>query len=80
MSKTFEIQVEDDHLQRISQVRKPVHAVAELIWNALDADADQVDVMLHNDALGGLASIEVIDDGHGIPYAQAEDMFRPLGG
>jgi hypothetical protein len=80
VSKTFEIQVEDDHLQRISQVRKPVHAVAELIWNALDADANQVDVMLHNDVLGGLASIEVIDDGHGIPHAQAEDMFRPLGG
>jgi hypothetical protein len=37
--KTFEIQVQDDHLQRISQVRKPILAVAELIWNAVDADA-----------------------------------------
>ena len=45
-TKTFEIQVQDDHLQRIAQVRKPILAVAELVWNALDADADRVDVLL----------------------------------
>ncbi len=39
--KTFEIQVQDDHLQRNAQVRKPILAVAELIWNAVDADADR---------------------------------------
>jgi hypothetical protein len=38
-SKTFEIQVQDDHLQRVAQVRKPILAIAELIWNAVDADA-----------------------------------------
>jgi hypothetical protein len=79
-AKTFEIQVQDDHLQRISQVRKPILAVAELIWNALDADADCVDVVLHEDQLGGLKAIEVTDNGHGIPYADAEDLFSRLGG
>lgn len=80
MTKTFEIQVQDDHLQRISQVRKPIFAVAELIWNAVDGDADRVDVVLHDDQLGGLGAIEVADDGHGIPYADAETLFSRLGG
>ena len=78
--KTFEIQVQDDHLQRISQVHKPIFAVAELIWNAVDADADRIDVLLHDDQLGGLKAIEVADDGHGIPYPDAEDLFSRLGG
>ena len=60
-AKTFEIQVQDDHLQRISQVRKPILAIAELIWNAVDADADRIDVVLHDDNLGGLKAIEVVD-------------------
>jgi hypothetical protein len=79
-AKTFEIQVQDDHLQRISQVRKPILAVAELIWNAVDADADRIDVVLHDDNLGGLKAIEVADNGHGIPYSDAEDLFSRLGG
>jgi Histidine kinase-, DNA gyrase B-, and HSP90-like ATPase len=79
-TKTFEIQVQDDHLQRIAQVRKPILAIAELIWNAVDADANRVDVVLYDDAFGGLKSIEVADNGHGIPYAEAEDLFSRLGG
>jgi hypothetical protein len=79
-TKTFEIQVQDDHLRRLSQVRKPVLAVAELIWNAVDADAERVDVVLHDSPLGGLGAIEVADNGHGIPYAEAENLFSRLGG
>jgi hypothetical protein len=30
-TKTFEIQVHDDHLARLATVRKPILAVAELI-------------------------------------------------
>ena len=78
--KTFEIQVQDDHLQRIAQVRKPILAVAELIWNAVDADADRVDVTLQDDNLGGLSAIEISDNGHGIPYTDAEQLFSRLGG
>ena len=79
-AKTFEIQVHDDHLARLAQVRKPILAVAETIWNAVDADADEVAVTLTDSALGGLESIQVRDDGHGIPYADAERLFSGLGG
>ncbi len=78
--RVFEIQVQDDHLERISQVRKPLYAVAELVWNAVDADADRVDVTLIDDQLGGIKAIEVADNGHGIPYTEAEPLFSRLGG
>ena len=42
-AKTIEIQVQDDHLERIAQTRNPILALAELIWNAVNADAT------HND-------------------------------
>ena len=80
MSKTYEIQVQNDHLERLSQVRKPILAVAELIWNAVDADADNVRVCLREDALGGFEAIEVSDNGHGIPHDEAETLFSRLGG
>ena len=79
-AKTVEIQVQNDHLARLARVRKPILAVAELIWNAVDADADRVDVFLCDDALGELTEIEVTDDGHGMPYSEAEGLFSRLGG
>ena len=78
--KIFEIQVQDDHLERIAQTRKPVLALAELVWNAVDADATRIDVSLIDDGLDGLRAIRVTDNGHGIPYAQAEELFSRLGG
>lgn len=80
MAKTVEIEVQNDHLERLAQVRKPILAVAELIWNALDADADTVDVNLHDDPLGGFDAIEVADNGHGMPHSEAEGLFSRLGG
>ena len=79
-AKTFQIQVQDDHLERIAQTRKPILALAELIWNAVDADATCINVTLIDDDLKGLKAIKVADDGHGIPYAEAEEMFSRLGG
>lgn len=79
-TKTVEIQVQNDHLERLAQVRKPVLAVAELVWNALDADADDIQIALHEDALGGFEAIEVSDNGHGMPHSEAEALFSRLGG
>jgi len=78
--KTVEIQVQNDHLERLAQVRKPILAVAELIWNAVDADADEVSITLHDDPLGGFEAIEVSDNGHGMPHSDAEGLFSRLGG
>ena len=79
-TKIFEIQVQDDHLKQIAQTRKPILAMADLIWNAVDADATRIDVALIENELQGLTAIQIADNGHGIPYADAEELFSRLGG
>lgn len=79
-SATFEIEVQDDHVQKISHTRKPILALSELIWNALDADADRVDITIEEDDLGGIRAIVISDDGHGIPRIRAQSLFGKLGG
>jgi len=80
MTKTFQVEVQDDHLRKVSQSQRPVLAVAELIWNALDADADEVRVTVLVNGLGGVEGVQVADNGHGIPYSEAEVAFSKLGG
>lgn len=63
---------------RISPTSRSILALAELIWNAVDADATCIDATLINNDLGGLVAIEVAENG--ICCAQAEDPFSRLGG
>jgi hypothetical protein len=67
-------------LERQVSVPKPILAVAELIWNALDADATTVRVEFNHNRMGGLQSIIVVDNGHGISCADAIPTFENLGG
>jgi hypothetical protein len=71
--------VQDDHLKKIAATRNPLRALEELIWNGLDADADEVFVEFDDDILVKLATIRVTDRGDGIPYARAEQLFSSLG-
>ena len=66
-------------LERLAAAR-PVQALAELTWNAFDADARDVRIEFDRDASGMLQSIRVRDDGHGIPYDEAPALFTKLGG
>lgn len=76
--KTFQIEVQPDFLERQAKA-KPVQAVAEFIWNGLDADATKVDVIIEHNEFG-MSKISVYDNGHGIPYEEAPILFSKLGG
>ncbi|MFT3787855.1 MAG: ATP-binding protein [Tepidisphaeraceae bacterium] len=74
----IDIKVDHDHLEHEAKAH-PINALAELIWNALDAEADQVDVCTKRNSLGGIERIDVQDDGHGI-LPDSERFFATLGG
>lgn len=79
------IQAGQDHLMQYAK-RHPVAAVAELIWNGLDAEADTVDVDIQTESLGAGAASEpfvtrivIEDNGHGISPEIAKEAFPKLG-
>ena len=78
--KTVEVEVKRDHLELLSRGRKPILAVSELVWNGLDADADEVDISFDRNELFAIDSITVTDNGHGIHMDEAEEAFKNLGG
>lgn len=76
--KSFNVEVQIDYLDKVSK-SSALQAIAELVWNALDADAENVYVDLTESELG-LSHIFIRDDGNGIPYENAEKLFSSLGG
>ena len=75
---TLTVQVQQDHLERL--VKGPLHGLAELIWNALDADAQAVQVEVEENQAGGLESVAIADDGHGMTLERIDLDFGRLGG
>lgn len=75
------IEVQGDHLERLARCPE-ASALAELIWNALDADATQVNVRFARNHLGGVEQIIIEDDGTGIGGEghPADALFGRLGG
>ena len=71
------VEVEKDFINR-TLTGRPVQALTELVWNAFDADAENVYVKLNHNELG-LESVEVIDDGTGIDRSKLTDFFKSLG-
>lgn len=78
VAKKFKIQVQKDHLSKVAS-GKPKTGLSELIWNAFDADAKQVQVLFIDGAFG-IDKVRISDNGEGIPYGEAEKLFVGLGG
>ena len=72
------VKVEHDHLEKVSSA-SPDKALAELIWNALDADATNVEIIFVDGKLG-TDEIVVRDNGNGFTFRDAESLFSSLGG
>jgi hypothetical protein len=75
--QVFHVAAKSDHLQRQASTT-PLAALAECIWNALDADATRVEVEFHQGPLA-LERIVIRDNGTGMTREEAPDLFRNLG-
>ena len=78
--KTITVDVQADHLRTLSRSRKPLMAIAELVWNGLDADATEVRIEFTKNSMKGIQRIRVIDNGYGLAQKDAEAAFQNLGG
>lgn len=79
MSKIIDIGVEKDHIESLTKA-SGINSLAELLWNSLDADATEINVDFKKTTLGGYEYIKVTDNGHGLTYEKAQDIFSRIGG
>jgi len=68
--RTIKVGIEADAIEKISKVQ-PDQAIEELIWNAIDAEASVIEIILHRNEIKGITRIVVSDDGHGIAVDDA---------
>lgn len=74
MNKQIQVEVQVDHLDKVSKANA-LNAISELVWNAVDADANKVEVLVDANDIG-LSGIHIKDDGHGIHYDKASTYFK----
>lgn len=79
MAKIIDLGVEKDHIESLTKANG-ITAISELIWNSLDADSTIINVEYIKNKLGGLESLKISDNGRGIEYAKAQEVFGRLGG
>ncbi len=79
MAKKVDLGVERDHIESLTRANG-VNALAELIWNSLDADSTVVNVEYVKNRLDAIEEISVSDNGLGLRYDKAQDIFGRLGG
>jgi DNA mismatch repair enzyme (predicted ATPase) len=74
------LQASNDFVARIARESDPVHAIVELVWNAIDGEATTVRVELGRDVTDSISVVRVVDDGHGISSDEVEATFGRIGG
>ncbi|MCW2671812.1 MAG: hypothetical protein JWP14_401 [Frankiales bacterium] len=74
------IDAKADHVLRLARLGDPAGAVAEIIWNGLDAEAQTVEVEVEVNEFDGVERVIVRDDGHGMPIEACASYFEGLGG
>ncbi|WP_431101511.1 ATP-binding protein [Roseateles noduli] len=78
-ARVIHVEAQPDHLESLAR-GKPISSLAELVWNALDADADRIRIGITDNEIGNPAVIEISDNGNGISLGEAERAFGNLGG
>jgi len=79
MASTIPVNLSFDHLQSLTVASRPLLALAEIIWNGLDADAQRVSIRFDRNMLDTIERIRISDDGTGINFDHANAVFGNLG-
>lgn len=79
MTKILNVGVERDHVESITR-SNGINALSEVIWNALDADAKHIIITYKKTSLEKYENIIIEDDGHGLNYHKAIEIFSRIGG
>ncbi|MFE0778753.1 ATP-binding protein [Streptomyces sp. NPDC058861] len=79
-SRTTEFMLSVGEAKILQYKKKPqIAAVAELVWNALDANATDVDIRFQRSVMGAIEQIVVTDNGHGMTPDRARESFHRYG-
>lgn len=69
------IQLKNESIETAGLSKDYKKCLAEYVWNAFDAEATSVNIIARENELGGLGSIEIIDNGNGINLQNISDTF-----
>ncbi len=76
--RTIQMKPGETELLRLRNQTNAIGALAELVWNSIDADAHNIHVNWTENELMGVESIVVQDDGHGIPLDEESLSSHPF--
>lgn len=79
MPKIIDLGVEKDHIESLTRANG-ITAISELIWNSLDADSSIINIDYRKNMLDGIDTLSITDNGLGIEYTKAQEVFGRLGG
>jgi hypothetical protein len=74
----YRVEVDRSHLASLTG--STLAGITELVWNAIDADADRIVIELTRNEAEGVTGYAVDDNGHGITPDVARQHFVRLGG
>ena len=81
MSKEFYTGLSSEHIKRNGSVRCS-KALNEIIWNSIDSDSNNIEISIKKESQldsETITSVEIIDDGHGLPYDDVDAALSIYG-
>lgn len=76
--RTLQMKPGETELLRLRNQTNAIGALAELVWNAVDADAANIHVDWAENEMMGVETITVADDGHGIALDEKDFSHHPF--
>jgi hypothetical protein len=84
VDEVLKLEPGSDHVARLARRNEPLRAIIELVWNSIDAEADNVRVeFVRGELVRNVTPIDevrVVDDGHGISPDELKSTFGVIGG